>query len=74
MTDLLIFHDCKNIAWHWVANGIGTGAQEVKGTNLFTVTEDGSQILLDVLEFNSVAWGIDDQQVTNTPPTIPTRK
>lgn len=74
LQDLLIFHDCQYITWYWLANGIGTGAQEVKGINIFTVSSDCKQIVQDHLEFNSIAWGIDDQQVTNTPPPPPGRR
>ena len=73
LTDLLIFHDCTYITWYWLANGIGDGAEEVKGINIFTTSADRSQIAADHLEFNSIAWGIDDQQVTNTPPPPPTK-
>lgn len=74
MQDLLIFHDCEHIAWYWLANGIGDGAEEVKGINIFTTTPDRKQIQTDNLEFNSIAWGIDDRQVTNTPPPPPSRR
>jgi len=74
MEDLLIFHDCQYITWYWLAFGIGDGAEEVKGINIFNTTADRTQISMDYLEFNSIAWGIDDQQVTNTPPPPPGRR
>jgi hypothetical protein len=67
MSTLLAFHDCTHIAWHWLVTGLGSRAQEVKGTNLFTVTPY-LQIIDDQIEFNSIAWGADTGYVT-TPPS-----
>jgi len=50
--------DCTSILWQWNFTGIGTGAYEVKGFNLFTLNTAG-QIAKAEVEFNSIAWGLD---------------
>lgn len=45
------------ILWYWTFYGIGTAEYEVKGFNLFTITEKGQISTLN-LEFNSIAWAL----------------
>ncbi len=49
---------CTKILWYWNFLGIGSAEYEVKGFNLFTITDVG-QISQVNLEFNSIAWGLD---------------
>ncbi|KIW37981.1 uncharacterized protein PV06_09958 [Exophiala oligosperma] len=49
---------CNKILWYWLFTGIGSREYEVKGFNLFTITDVG-QIVQVNLEFNSIAWGLD---------------
>jgi hypothetical protein len=49
---------CTKVLWHWRFDGIGSGVLPVRGFNYFTVNQDGQVERVD-LEFNSIAWGID---------------
>jgi hypothetical protein len=59
ITTLDVVHDCTKIVWYWVATGLGVGTYEVKGFNLMTTTNAGTQIIDNKVEFNSLAWGAD---------------
>jgi len=59
LTTLDIFHDCSHIAFYWAATGVGSGAEEIKGVDLLYLTDDGSQINMAMIEFNSLAWAKD---------------
>lgn len=52
---------CHKVLWQWNYN-VGTGENEVKGFNLFTVNSK-QKIVKTELEFNSVAWGQDTFQL-----------
>ena len=54
--------DCNKVLWYWLFNGIGSGAEEVKGFNLFTLNSAG-QIIQTSFEFNSIAWGTDNHEL-----------
>jgi len=54
-----VFHTCNKIAWRWLATGIGSGKDEVKGINTFTVNPTTNQIDASFSEFNSGAWLVD---------------
>ena len=58
---------CTKILWYWNFLGIGSAKYEVKGFNLFTVT-DKLQIAQTNLEFNSIAWGLDTGYQVIFPP------
>ncbi|WPH02386.1 Hypothetical protein R9X50_00524900 [Acrodontium crateriforme] len=62
--------DCNKILWHWNFKGVGSGVQEVKGFNLFTMAPNlnNLQVTRLDLEFNSIAWGA-DTGFTTTPPS-----
>lgn len=66
---------CTKILWYWVFTGIGSGEYEVKGFNLFTLSDAG-QIAQVNLEFNSIAWGLNTGYQIIFPPGggAPTRK
>ncbi|EHY56004.1 hypothetical protein HRR83_006617 [Exophiala dermatitidis] len=66
---------CTKILWYWLFTGIGTGQYEVKGFNLFTLSDAG-QIAQVNLEFNSIAWGLDTgyQVIPPAGGGSPTRK
>ncbi|EXJ86097.1 hypothetical protein A1O1_06466 [Capronia coronata CBS 617.96] len=65
---------CTKILWYWLFTGIGSGEYEVKGFNLFTLSDVG-QISVVNLEFNSIAWGLDTGYQIVFPPngSAPTR-
>lgn len=48
--------------WHWLFPQVGSGQYEVKGFNLLTLN-DHNQIERADIEFNSIAWGLDTQQI-----------
>jgi hypothetical protein len=55
---LAIVHGCNQMVWQWEFLGIGTGTNRVRGMTLITV--DGmSQVMMQYVEFNSLAWGAD---------------
>ncbi|EXJ77622.1 hypothetical protein A1O3_09850 [Capronia epimyces CBS 606.96] len=58
---------CTKIIWYWLFTGIGSAQYEVKGFNLFSITEAG-QIGQVNLEFNSIAWGLDTGYQVIFPP------
>ncbi|KIX95415.1 uncharacterized protein Z520_08932 [Fonsecaea multimorphosa CBS 102226] len=65
---------CTKVLWYWNFLGVGSGQYEVKGFNLFTIT-DSLQISETHLEFNSIAWGLDTgYQVIFPSSPAPTRK
>jgi hypothetical protein len=57
-----ILHSCNKIAWHWLFPNVGSGQYEVKGFNLLTVNLQ-CQVTRADIEFNSIAWGLDTQQL-----------
>ena len=57
LTTLDIFHDCSRIAWYWAASELG--AKDAKGITLLYTTEDRKQVLMAMIEFNSLAWAQD---------------
>ena len=57
-----IMNDCTRIMWHWLFPHVGSGQYEVKGFNLLTVNLF-QQITRADIEFNSIAWGLDTQQI-----------
>ncbi|KIW34940.1 uncharacterized protein PV07_01677 [Cladophialophora immunda] len=59
LTTLDVFHDCSRIAFYWAASGVGSGAEDVRGVDLLYVTEDKEQIIMAMVEFNSLAWAKD---------------
>ena len=63
-----ILNSCNKIMWHWNFPSVGGGAYEVKGFNLLTVNFFG-QITRADIEFNSIAWGLDTQQIYQYCPT-----
>jgi hypothetical protein len=48
--------------WHWLFPNVGSGQYEVKGFNLLTINAKGKIERADI-EFNSIAWGLDTQQL-----------
>jgi hypothetical protein len=48
--------------WHWLFPNVGSGQYEVKGFNLLTLNAKGKIERADI-EFNSIAWGLDTQQL-----------
>lgn len=64
---LQIFHDCTNIAFRWIINGLGKSIDEIKGINQLVASPLSGQLSYDYLEFNSIAWGR-DVGWTCTPP------
>ncbi|KAK5055430.1 hypothetical protein LTR84_013180 [Exophiala bonariae] len=56
-TNEILVAGSSKILWYWTFYGIGSGEYEVKGFNLFTITEKGQISTLN-LEFNSIAWGL----------------
>jgi hypothetical protein len=58
---------CYKILWYWKFTGIGTGEYEIKGFNLFSISE-AYQIDAINLEFNSIAWALDTGYQVIFPP------
>jgi len=64
---------CTKVLWYWNFLGIGSGQYEIKGFNLFDITDAG-QIAEVHLEFNSIAWGLDTgYQIIFPPNPAPTK-
>jgi len=63
-----IFHSCDKIAWYWLFPDVGSGQYRVKGSNLFTINKH-CKITSASIEFNSIAWGLDTQQIYEYCPT-----
>ncbi|KAJ9616535.1 hypothetical protein H2200_000254 [Cladophialophora chaetospira] len=59
LTTLDMFHDCSRIVVYWAVNGVGSGAQEIRGVDLLYLTDDKSQVWMAMTEFNSLAWAKD---------------
>lgn len=55
-------NDCSRIMWYWNFPSVADGQYEVKGFNLLQVNFFG-QITQANIEFNSIAWGLDDGQL-----------
>ena len=53
-----IVYNCNNIVWYWILPQGVVGKYEVKGFNLFHITNERQISELD-FEFNSIAWGVD---------------
>lgn len=59
MTTLDTFATCDQIAWRWVASGIGSNASEVRGIITFDVNAGALQIDTVYSEFNTAAFEAD---------------
>lgn len=66
-TNEILVAGSSKILWYWTFYGIGSGEYEVKGFNLFSLTEQGQISTLN-LEFNSIAWGLDTGYQIIFPP------
>ena len=62
------FHDCTNIGFRWIINGLGKNIDQIKGINQLVANPLTGQLSFDYLEFNSIAWGR-DVGWTCTPPS-----
>jgi hypothetical protein len=68
ITTLDIVHNCNKIVWNWLFTSIGKRIDQVKGFDMFTISEQG-QILFTHVEFNSIAWAVDvGWNFTRPPP------
>ncbi|KAK5114482.1 hypothetical protein LTR62_002417 [Meristemomyces frigidus] len=53
---------CNKIIWYWQFNSVARATYRVRGFNLFTLNSQCQIQELD-LEFNSIAWGLDDGEL-----------
>lgn len=53
---------CTRVLWYWKFDNIGSGQDEIKGFNLFSISPS-YQICQANIEFNSIAWGTDTHQL-----------
>ncbi|KAK0283746.1 hypothetical protein LTR35_006205 [Friedmanniomyces endolithicus] len=53
---------CHKIIWYWQFNSVAAATYRVRGFNLIELNEHG-QVDQLVLEFNSIAWELDDGEL-----------
>ncbi|KAK5684196.1 hypothetical protein LTS10_004060 [Elasticomyces elasticus] len=54
---------CHEVVWFFSFNNLAAATYRVRGFNLITLNSKNTQIKKLELEFNSIAWGLDDGEL-----------